>query len=226
VKQSYYFPHDFHARHDPKLERLRMEIGPISDGIFWDLVEMLYEEGGYLLIADIPVYAKMLNTDEHMLNKCINILFLKDGDRFYNQSLLDRLNHLQNVIDKRSLAGKKSANVRKMNTCSTSVEHLSNTIKEIKEIKERDIKDIGARFNEFWELYPKQVGMSMALITFKATVKTDKDFEDLKSALKNYTGSPEYKKGMIKNGDRWIEDWRGWLKLGKKTGIERYEVTK
>ncbi|MFA5392055.1 MAG: Lin1244/Lin1753 domain-containing protein, partial [Candidatus Omnitrophota bacterium] len=63
MKETYYFPHDYHARHDPKLERLRIEMGPVSDGIFWNLVEMLYEQGGYLQLKDVPIYSKMLNAD-------------------------------------------------------------------------------------------------------------------------------------------------------------------
>lgn len=136
-KKSYYFSHDYHARHDPKLERLRMELGPVSDGIFWDLVEMLYEENGYLSIQDIPLYSKMLNTNEQVLNKVVTNLFVVDGDRFYNQSLLDRLEHINNICGKRSFAGKASGKARQKNICSTSVEHMSN----IRERGERGDKE-------------------------------------------------------------------------------------
>lgn len=225
MKQSYYFPHDYHARHDPKLEKLRMELGPISDGIFWDLVEMLYEENGYLSVKDIPIYAKMLNTDEHMLNKVINELFLKDGDRFYNKSLLDRLEHLNDVIYKRQLAGEASGKARQKNKSGTSVEHLSNTIdkgdREIKEIDKGDIRTFS--FEDFWNEYPKRVGMAMAIQTYLATIKTNKDHNDLMGALKNYMASDEVKKGMIMRGDNWIEDWKGWIRRAPKSQIRKPE---
>ena len=140
MKNSYYFPHDYHARHDPKLERLRMEIGPISDGIFWDLVEMLYEENGHLSVGDIPLYAKMLNTNEQVLNKVVTELFLIDGDKFYNQSLLDRLEHINNVIEKRRQAGEQSGKARQRNKCSTSAKHLSNTINKINKRDKEKLK--------------------------------------------------------------------------------------
>jgi hypothetical protein len=92
--------------------------------------------------------------------------------------------------------------------------------------KDKTDNDIGKWFEEFWAIYPKPIGQSMAYITFKATVKTKKDFQDIKTALNNYKMSKDFKTGFVKNGDRWMEDWRGWLKLGKKTGIERYEVAK
>ena len=85
---------------------------------------------------------------------------------------------------------------------------------KVKESKVKEIKK--GRFSDFWSLYPKQVGASMACLTFKTTVKTDKDFEDIKTALRNYKESDEFKKGFIKNGDRWIEDWRGWLLMTPK----------
>lgn len=135
MKKTFYFPHDYHARHDPKLERLRMEFGPASDGIFWDIVEMLYEQGGYLSISEIPLYSKMLNANEQMFNKVVNTAFTKDGDRFYNQSLLDRLTHIEEVRKERSFAGKASGKSRQANKCSTHDEQVRNNIKE-KKVKE------------------------------------------------------------------------------------------
>lgn len=74
-------------------------------------------------------------------------------------------------------------------------------------------KKIGDKFNEFWDAYPRKVGMSMAFKTFSATIKTDKDFQDLMTALKNYMASKDVKGGYIKNGDNWLEDWRGWINV-------------
>ena len=132
MKQTYYFPHDYHARHDPKLEMLRMELGPASDGIFWNLVEMLYEQGGYLKVTEIPLYARMMNTTEEIIRKVIDNIFVIEDDVFYNQILLDRLTHINNVRNERKIAGKMSGKARQTNTCSTKAEHLSNNIKESK----------------------------------------------------------------------------------------------
>jgi hypothetical protein len=140
IKNTYYFPHDYHARHDPKLERLRMEFGPVTDGIFWDIIEMLYEENGYLLVRDIPMYAKMINATENILNKVIETAFLTDGERFYNQSLLDRLEHINNIREERRAAGELSGKARQKNTCSTNAEQLGNNIKESK-VKESKVNN-------------------------------------------------------------------------------------
>lgn len=98
--------------------------------------------------------------------------------------------------------------------------------------KNNDITDhdrwVGNHFTEFWQAYPKRVGESMALMTFRATVKTDKDFQDLMTALKNYLSSDEVKKGFIMKGSTWIEDWRGWLDNGVKyqKEIDKYKVVR
>lgn len=134
MKSSFYFPHDYHSRHDPRLEHLRMEVGPASDGIFWDIVEMMYEEGGYLNIKDIPIYARMLNANEHMFNEVVNKMFISDGDRFYSNSVLRRLAHINNVIEQRRFAGKASGKARQTNICSTNAEHTLNNINKVNKV--------------------------------------------------------------------------------------------
>jgi hypothetical protein len=215
MKDTYYFPHDYHARHDPKLEKLRMEVGPVADGIFWDIVEMLYEEGGYLSIKDIPLYSKMLNTNEQMFNKLVTDLFLIDGERFYNQSLLDRLDHIRKVREERRSAGKASGKSRKKNICSTSDEHLSNNIKESKGNKVNNIVSIF--YEPFCSKYPKPVNTALALPTFRELIKTEQEANDLMTALNNYKQSDEVKKGFIKNCDNWLQEWNGWLLMKPKT---------
>ena len=43
-----YFSHDYGARNDPKLLELQMEMGGQGLAIWWCLVEMLWENEGYL----------------------------------------------------------------------------------------------------------------------------------------------------------------------------------
>ena len=96
MKDSYYFPHDYHARHDPKLEKIRMTMGCEGIGIFWCLVEMLYEENGYLSFSDLEVYAKSLNAEHDQILKVIEgygLFQIQDG-KFYSETLLQRLEHL------------------------------------------------------------------------------------------------------------------------------------
>ena len=164
MKNSYYFPHDYHARHDPKLEKLRMEIGPVGDGIYWCLVEMLYEEGGYLPLSDCLLIAKALNTTEELVTKVVKnakLFLIKDG-KFYSESLLTRLNHIRIKIRKAKTSGrfgglanaKRTLSERLANAKRTLSERLvSKEIKESKESKEEPTTEIGSLIlkNKFLE---------------------------------------------------------------------------
>ena len=48
MKDLPYITHDFGARNDPKLMDLQMDLGGQGLGIFWCLVEMLWENGGVI----------------------------------------------------------------------------------------------------------------------------------------------------------------------------------
>jgi len=145
-KDTYYFPHDYHARHDPELESLRMVIGPIGDGIYWDLVEMLYEQGGYLSLQSIPTIAKSLNTTEELINKVIKTkLFSINELNFYSESLLYRLKKIKAKIRKAKTSAKKRWYAKALPTHSEGNAIKGNEIKgnEIKE--DKDLKAEGKK---------------------------------------------------------------------------------
>ncbi len=135
MKDSFYFPHDYHARHDPKNERLRMEIGPVGDGIYWDIVDMLYEEGGYLPFSDIPAIAKALNTTEELVNKVVKEtkLFRKKGKKFYSMSLLERLKRINTKRRKARTSANKKWHPKAVPTHSERSAIKERKVKESKE---------------------------------------------------------------------------------------------
>ena len=133
MKNTYYFPHDYHARHDPKLERLRMLYGCVTDGIYWCLVEMMYEQGGYLAMDDMPVFAKLLNTDIDIINKVIGSdLFKQKDGKCYSSSVLDRLIHINKVREDRKHAGKLGGDAK-------AVANAKQMLSNIKESKGKEI---------------------------------------------------------------------------------------
>jgi uncharacterized phage protein (TIGR02220 family) len=103
MKETFYFSHDYSARNDPKLVKLQMKIGHEGKGIYWDLIEMLYEQEGYLLLADIETYSFELRIDVEKLKKVIKEfdLFKINNDYFYSESVLNRLK-LRNIKSKNS----------------------------------------------------------------------------------------------------------------------------
>lgn len=63
MKETFYFQHDFNARNDPKLQSLLMERGVAGIGIYWCIVELLYEQGGVLPLKQCKSIAFALHVE-------------------------------------------------------------------------------------------------------------------------------------------------------------------
>lgn len=102
-----YLTHDLGARNDPKLMALVLEMGGQGKAIWWDLVEMLWEQEGYL-----PMNFKVLAFDLRYctaedIEKVVTQfdLFQNDGEKFWNVSALTRIQHKSNKLKQCREAG-------------------------------------------------------------------------------------------------------------------------
>ena len=88
-----YFSHDYNARNDKKLVMASMKYGLAALGAYWCIVEMLYEEGGYLSITEYERITFELRTSEELVKYLIHdsLLFENDGVRFWSNTALERL---------------------------------------------------------------------------------------------------------------------------------------
>lgn len=148
AKDTFYFSHDYNARNDPKLQKVLMKLGHAGKSVFWDLIEMLYEQDGYLNLAECENYAFALRTDIECIKSLINDfdLFQKNKDKFWSKSVLERIK----IRDNKSQKAKESAKKRwqkpvekpeeKCEVDANALRTLSdgNAIKESK-VKEIDI---------------------------------------------------------------------------------------
>lgn len=93
AKEAYYFSHDYGARNDPKLQKVLMKLGQEGKGVYWDLIEMLFEEGGKLMLSELESYAFALRANENCLKSLINDfgLFQKDRKSFWSNSVIKRI---------------------------------------------------------------------------------------------------------------------------------------
>lgn len=121
AKEAYYFSHDSNARRDPKILAMRNEYGSEGYGWYWMIVEMLSEQEDYKLEhkkwVSHAIAMELLcdaNSAENFVNSCINDyeLFQSDGDYFWAESLVRRMNIKEEKRKKRSEAGKKGAQKR------------------------------------------------------------------------------------------------------------------
>lgn len=107
MKDIQYLTHDLGARNDPKLMDLQMAMGGLGLGIWWCLVEMLWENDGYLplnyrSIAYSLKWAKAKDVERVVTEFG---LFENDGQRCWNRSALERIQHKRRVSEARIAAG-------------------------------------------------------------------------------------------------------------------------
>jgi DnaD/phage-associated family protein len=136
-KDVYYFPHDYNARNDPKLARLLFARGPSGIGVYWCLVEMLYEQGGTMPITDIPIIAQQLRTRVKIVEDVVNNfgLFQVSDQLLSSSSVFRRLSSRiarSDAARESALAGvRKRANAER--TLSDGTARKERKVKDKKE---------------------------------------------------------------------------------------------
>ena len=172
MKETFYFAHDYNARNDPKLQNVLFDLGVEGIGVFWCIIEQLYEQGGKLPLHYCKSIAFALHVDFKCVERLVNDygLFKNDGENMWSESVLNRLNRRTEVSEKRKLAalarwrqgienqsqtqspanyGQIADNARRMQMQSTSNANAGHKGKEIKEkeiIKEREKEKTARRF--------------------------------------------------------------------------------
>lgn len=200
---TFYFNHDYNARNNKKILELRSKYGWEGYGIFFAILESMAESSSGKLsrmaIGGLSLgYGVANDWLLGFLDFCFELnLFQFDSESFWNNRILDHKNKRALLSEKGKIGAlKKWENVRKK----------SLPIKE----KNKKISCV-FDFELIWSKYPKPIGVKMARKHFNVSVKTEKDFEDIKIALLNYLGSWEVKQGYIQNGSTWFNNWRDWI---------------
>lgn len=204
AKNTYYFPHDYHARNDLKMSSLTMQ----QVGIYWCLVEMLYEEGGYISLSLCQGIANALRVQCEDVMGVIhtNGLFKTDDERFWSESVLRRLQ----VRDEKSVNARKLANKRWGGDAKALPTHSQGNA-----IKERKVKEIKVNIN-------------------KGSF-TPPTLEELKEYIKqnNYNIDSEhwldhYQSNGWKVGKNNMKDWkatvRTWVKRSREFGQTKPKI--
>lgn len=104
-----YFTHDFGARNDPKLQNVLMTQGCAGIGIYWCIVEMMYEQGGVLEMNACKSIAFALHTECSTVESIVNDfgLFECGRGKFWSKSLKARIDRQTQIVGKRKSAAMK-----------------------------------------------------------------------------------------------------------------------
>lgn len=173
MKETFYFQHDYNARNDPKLQNVLFDLGVEGIGVFWCIIELLYEQGGKLPLHYCKSIAFALHVDFCMVERLVNDygLFNNDGQNMWSESVLNRLNRRTEVSEKRKLAAlarwrqsienqgqtqtpanggqinENASVVQMQSTCNANAGHKGKEIKEKNNIKEIDKEKTARRFS-------------------------------------------------------------------------------
>lgn len=174
--KSYYFPHDYNARNDPKLQNVLLDCGCEGIGVYWCIVEMLYEQGGKLPVSSFKSIAFVLHTSEELVEKIVQqyeLFFLKKN-YFYsntvNKRLQDRVEksekNRQNVLKRWKPQQLQQYN-RNTNVVQTQYDR-NTTVIPIKEKKREENKiEESIDNNLFKEEIDKSISLEKEVKKFK-----------------------------------------------------------
>jgi len=184
-----YFSHDYNARNDQSLVKLRMKLSMEGLGLYWCLIEMLYENNGKIKLDEIDTIAFELRTDSERIADVLKNyeLFKFRQDYFYSESVNKRLKLRKEKSDKARASAvsrwnkddKTDANAMRTQCERNAIKVKKskvNNIKEREEIFRRSVKtfdypnDMLEKFISYWT-EPNKSGTKM-LFELKPTWDT------------------------------------------------------
>ncbi len=128
-KETFYFSHDYNARNDEKIKELIFKHGMAGYGIYWSIIEELYQNTNVLRL-NCERIAFELRVSKDVVTSVIGEfdLFEFNDNNFSSLSVQKRLDERANKSEKARL----SVNKRWSNTNVIRTQYDSNTIKESK----------------------------------------------------------------------------------------------
>lgn len=143
-KDTFYFSHDYNSRNDEKIKRLIRKHGMQGYGIFWAIVEELYNNANALHL-DYDGIAFDLRTESDVVKSVLHDfdLFVLNGDHFGSLSVQNRINDRKDKSQKARDSAYSRWNKNKNDANALQTQSDSNAIKEIKgkEIKGKESKE-------------------------------------------------------------------------------------
>ena len=159
-KDTFYFSHDYNSRNDEKIKFLLRKHGITGYGLFWAIIEDLYNNAN-VLRTDYEGIAFDFRVECEIVKSVISDfdLFVFDGETFGSLSVQKRLDER----DSKSIKARQSASKRWTNANAMQSQCEGNAIKEskVKEIKEKKVnkgKEIAFPFDsdvfkKYWQLW-------------------------------------------------------------------------
>jgi uncharacterized protein YdaU (DUF1376 family) len=146
MKDTFYFSHDYNPRGDEKIQKLIFKLGWEGYGLYWALIEMLYQNEGYVEY-ECDRIAFELRTDSETINSIIKgfDLFNMQGKNFFSKSVLHRLAARKGKSEKARQSAKArwdkgiegDANAMRTHNERNAIKERKGKENKIKETKEK-----------------------------------------------------------------------------------------
>ena len=205
-KDTFYFSHDYNVRNDEKIKRLIRKHGMQGYGVFWAIIEDLYNNANALR-TDYDGIAYDLRSDSEIVASVINDfdLFVFNGDFFGSNSVQERLDQRNS----KSESARKSASYRWDNANALQTQSEGNAKKER---KGKEIKG-----NKIY--YRDNISLSEKENTNLITEYGENAVSELYDYLSAYKIEKSYKtKSDYLTIKRWVVDA---VKKHNKTGFSK-----
>ncbi len=145
MKDAYWFKHDSNARHDPAIILMRGKYKAEGYGLYWMFIEALREaEGCKIQMKHLPAFCLDFATDllQPFLDDCLNEydLFVTDGEYFWSESLLRRMEKHEDTKAARVESGRKGGVAKAKAKQNGSKSQAKGKHLDLREEREKDIK--------------------------------------------------------------------------------------
>ena len=203
-KETFYFSHDYTARSDEKIKNLIYDFGYEGYGIYWSLIEELYQNANALR-TNYKRIAFDMRVDENTIKSIIENfdLFIVENEFFGSLSVQRRLD-MRNDKSSKARESAQKRWTKDANALPTQSE--CNAIKESK-VNENKI-NINV-FDELYNLYNKKVNRTASLKAFNKIKITE--YDAIRKHIPNFVKTFKDKQfqpyfSTYLNNERWQDE--------------------
>lgn len=192
AKDTFYFSHDYNSRNDIKVKKLILKHGFLGYGIFWAIIEDLYNNANALPL-DYECIAYDLRSDSETIKSILNDFDLFEiNNGFFGSLSVKR--RLDERLEKSEKARKSALNrwkSKEENANALRTQYECNAIKESKgkEIKEKEIEENIYKFNFKKSL--SEIGADEKLISEWMAVRKTKKATNTETAFNLFKNEVE-----------------------------------
>lgn len=192
AKDTFYFTHDYNSRSDEKIKLLIRKHGMTGYGIFWAIIEDLYNNTNAMRL-DYEGIAFDLRTDVEVVKSIINDfdLFVFDSENFGSLSVQSRIEKRNEISKKASKSAYTRWENHRNNASALRAQSEGNAIKKRKRKKGNETNESNDTKKELVFPYDSENFMNTWKTLIASKKWKGKSFDALQANLLKLSKHPE-----------------------------------